>query len=127
MSASCRTAFAGAMLACMARQLHELQLQQELALQEQHRLHQLQQHLMDEMRILAMKLQSIIGVGGDSPALPHGGAALASQLSMSSQADMPAQNCYPLMGATGIYGTLPQPMEASMGSSFLKGGPTFDS
>ena len=68
-SAPRRTALTGAMLACMARQLHELQLQQELALQEQHRLHQLQQHLMDETRILTMKPQSILGVGS-SPTLP---------------------------------------------------------
>ena len=116
MSAPCRTALAGAMLACMARQLHELQLQQELALQEQHRLHQLQQHLMDEMRILAMKLQSIFCVGGDSsPTQPWGGAALASQPCMTGQPGMPAVNCNPLMGVTGIYGTLPQTMEPSMG------------
>ena len=114
MSAFRRTVF-GAMLACMARQLHELQLQQELLHQEQDRLQQLQQQLMDETRLLTMRLQAAIGVGS-SPALPHGGAALASRLSMSSQADMPAVNCNPLMGVTGIYGTLPRPMESSMGS-----------
>ena len=120
MSALRRTARTGAMLASMARQLRELQLQQELLTQEQGRLQQLQQQLMDETRLLTMRLQSAIGVGS-SPALPHGGAALASQLSMSSQADMPAQNCYPLMGVTGIYGTLPQtPKESSfVGQSFF--------
>ena len=92
----------------MARQLRELQLQQELLTQEQHRLQQLQQHLMDETRILAMKLQSIYHVGDSSPTYPWGGAALASQPCMTGQPGMPALHCQPLMGVTGIYGTLPQ-------------------
>ena len=110
------------MLAGMARQLHELQLQQGLLQQEQQRLQQLQQHFMDETRIFTMKLQSICGVGSP-PTHPCGGATLASQPRMTGQPGMPALHCYPLMGVTGICGTLPSPMESSMGPSTPKESP----
>ena len=75
----------------MTEFLSMAQQQQRLLLQQQHHLQQLQQRIMDEMRLLTMKLQS--------------------QSCMTGQPGMPTQFCTPFSGVTGVLSTLPPKTE----------------